>query len=216
MKPFSGDEKYFALVVFGDSIAYGAWDSEGGWVERLKRYVATKSIASELRYWGYVYNESVAGDTSGDVLNRLEHGLKGKVLAPEETILLLSIGINDAHTRIDGEYAVSLSEYEQNIATLLEMARPYATRIAFVGFPPVEDKRMNPTPWDENLSYTNERVRSFETSAQKLCAANDIPFISIHEQLHEQHLFDGLHPNDEGHKKIFQIVQAYLEARRWL
>lgn len=25
------------ILVFGDSIVYGAWDTEGGWAERLKK-----------------------------------------------------------------------------------------------------------------------------------------------------------------------------------
>lgn len=27
------------ILVFGDSIAYGKWDSDGGWVARLRKYV---------------------------------------------------------------------------------------------------------------------------------------------------------------------------------
>lgn len=27
------------IIVFGDSIAYGKWDHEGGWVCRLRKYV---------------------------------------------------------------------------------------------------------------------------------------------------------------------------------
>jgi len=25
------------ILVFGDSITYGAWDEEGGWVQRLRK-----------------------------------------------------------------------------------------------------------------------------------------------------------------------------------
>ena len=27
------------ILIFGDSICYGKWDKEGGWVTRLRKYI---------------------------------------------------------------------------------------------------------------------------------------------------------------------------------
>ncbi len=64
------------VLVFGDSIAYGAWDEEGGWVERLKRYLHHRTTS----YGEYhlVYNLAVSGETSRGILERLEgEAIKG-------------------------------------------------------------------------------------------------------------------------------------------
>ena len=32
------------ILVFGTSTTYGAWDSEGGWVQRLTKYLDNKQL----------------------------------------------------------------------------------------------------------------------------------------------------------------------------
>lgn len=34
------------ILIFGDSITYGAWDSEGGWADRLKRWAHQHYLAN--------------------------------------------------------------------------------------------------------------------------------------------------------------------------
>ena len=38
------------LLVFGDSITYGAWDLEGGWVQRLRSFIDKKNLTDPNFY----------------------------------------------------------------------------------------------------------------------------------------------------------------------
>ncbi len=38
------------ILVFGPSTTYGAWDIEGGWVQRLRRYLDEKQLAEKIDF----------------------------------------------------------------------------------------------------------------------------------------------------------------------
>lgn len=60
------------ICIFGDSITWGASDSEkGGWVERLKIYFGEK-------YDINVYNLGISGDATEDLLVRIEKELRSR------------------------------------------------------------------------------------------------------------------------------------------
>ena len=72
------------ICVFGDSIAWGASDSEkGGWVERLKIYMGEHRS-------GNVYNLGVSGDTTNDLLERFEQEAKAR----ESDVIIFAVGTN--------------------------------------------------------------------------------------------------------------------------
>ena len=48
------------IIVFGDSIAYGAWDKEGGWVQRLRKILDVKTLSNPDQFY-LVYNLSIDG-----------------------------------------------------------------------------------------------------------------------------------------------------------
>ncbi|MBP9816303.1 SGNH/GDSL hydrolase family protein, partial [Candidatus Woesebacteria bacterium] len=49
------------ILVFGDSIAYGKWDSKGGWVARLRNYIdTTYNLNKEGNV--QVYNLGIPGE----------------------------------------------------------------------------------------------------------------------------------------------------------
>jgi len=55
------------ICVFGASIAWGAWDPDGGgWVTRLRRYFEINDYDIE------VYNLGVSGNTTKDLLKRFK------------------------------------------------------------------------------------------------------------------------------------------------
>ncbi|MBU4000173.1 SGNH/GDSL hydrolase family protein, partial [Patescibacteria group bacterium] len=84
------------ILVFGDSIAYGAWDKEGGWVERLKVFTNRKAISSGLEFYCAVYNLAIDGDYTRTLLKRLESETKQRADVGQETIFVFAIGKNDA------------------------------------------------------------------------------------------------------------------------
>ena len=57
------------IFIFGDSIAYGAWDPAGGWVERLRQWLFV-TTRDEYNLGTFLYNLSIVGDTTADLLKQ--------------------------------------------------------------------------------------------------------------------------------------------------
>jgi hypothetical protein len=61
-------KKIESIVIFGDSISWGAWDMEkGGWVNRLWFFAAERK-----ENYVQIYNQSIDGGTTETILARFE------------------------------------------------------------------------------------------------------------------------------------------------
>src|SRR5271157_5203514 len=84
------------ILVFGDSITYGACDSEGGWVQRLRKFLDGKNLINTEVYYS-VYNLGVWGNAIEDLLKRLEFETKQRIEENEEVMFVFAIGVNDSN-----------------------------------------------------------------------------------------------------------------------
>jgi len=204
------------ILIFGDSIAYGAWDTEkGGWVQRIKSFLDEETLSeSENEY--RIYNLGVSGNTTEDLLERFEFETKQRLKEDdEELIFIFAIGVNDSqfiHSKNGLRF--SPEEYEDNLNELLNLAKKFSLKIIFIGLTPIDETKTTPIPWDTDKSYKNEYINKFNDILRKFCKEKKIYFIEIFERLIERDyqnlLEDGLHPNSEGHKKVFEIVRDFI------
>lgn len=202
------------ILIFGDSITYGAWDKEGGWAERLKRFSHQKTL-SEGKNNLLVYNLGVSGDTSEDILERFEFETKRRLDKEEENIVICSIGINDSQIlNAENNPKISLKKHKENIQKLIILSQKFFKKAIFIGLTPVDELKVNPIPWKLTHSYKNELIKKFDNASKEICDKNEISFIEIFEKIikedYKNLLEDGLHPNSEGHKKIFEILKDSL------
>ncbi len=199
------------ILIFGDSITYGAWDKEGGWVSRLRKVIDEKNLADKDFYW-LIYNLGIDGNNSKDILKRFEPEIKARLWPGEETIIIISAGTNDnMYDNKNKVFAVSQEEYEQNLQKLVNIAKKYTSKIIFIGSSPVDDSRTNPVPWVKNCSYLQKYIIAYSNIAKSICKKNKIPFVNIIDELDNDVLEDGVHPNSEGHEIIFKNVWPVLE-----
>lgn len=63
------------ICVFGDSIAFGKYDPCGGWAARLAEFLEARCLAKKGDEF-FVYNLSISGNHTGDILARFETELK--------------------------------------------------------------------------------------------------------------------------------------------
>lgn len=212
------------VLVFGDSIAYGAWDPKGGWVERLKR-VAIQNVLEDSDLHPRVYNMSLSGDTTEWLLMRIapELGHRLSFRDPgEETIVIFAIGINDTKFLLAQERTfITLERFRENIKTLIKAARDVEEVIpVFVGLTPVDEKVLEPLGQMLGFTYRNEQIRKFDEELRKVCEKEKVLFVPLLEEFEKEGLegvlSDGLHPNSEGHKLVFKTVRALLESKKWL
>ncbi len=197
------------ILVFGTSIVYGARDPEGGWVQRLRRFLKenynTKGKANIK-----VYNLGVSAQDSGHVLKRFEFETQQRSKKKEGTMIILSVGINDTQGLTTEKYGTSPSEYKNNITKLLKLARNYAEKVLFVGLNQVDEARTCPIFWNKEVYFKNSAVKQYDQIAKEVCFEKKVDFIDLINQLDSDLLQDGLHPNAEGHEKIYQIVKEFL------
>ncbi len=197
------------VLIFGDSIAWGAFDSEGGgWVEHLKLYMWSKGDID-------VYNLGVSGNKTSNLLERFESETKARIEENEETIIIFAIGINDSYfLHSKNDFMTPIEQFKENIQKLIDLAQKFSSKIIFIGLTPVDESKTTPIPWDTDKSYKNENIKKYNEIIKSACEDKNIYFVEILDKWlqsdYQDLLEDGLHPNSKGHKKIFETVKDFL------
>lgn len=186
------------ICVFGDSIAFGYYDSEGGWVDRLKRHYFKSGIDAS------VHNQAISGDSSDDILKRF----KVECDSREPEVIIFAMGINDSIWLVDEKKISTEPErFRRNLSDLLHLAKTYTTKIIFIGLTDIEESRVTPCPWKPSKSYYAKYVVQYDGLIESFCKEENIVYISLSGLLSSADLEDGLHPNTDGHEKIFAFVK---------
>lgn len=195
------------ILFFGDSITWGAWDKEGGWVSRIKKFVDEKIIASNFGYYHDIYNLGISGDKTTELLERFDSEAKNRIDDESETVFVFAKG---NRTPID--------QFETNLKNLIDKAKKYSNKIVFVGLFPVDDSKLTPPSWESNKSYKSEYVSQYNKAIEQVCHDESIDFVDLYNRFLDQNykelLIDGLHPNTDGHKQISEVVLKFLQEKK--
>ncbi|NOZ81990.1 MAG: hypothetical protein GXO63_02460 [Candidatus Micrarchaeota archaeon] len=207
------------ILVFGDSIAYGAWDEGGGWVQRLRKFLDEK-INLPDKDLCLVYNLGVSGDTTKDLLERIENEMKSRRIQ-SDAIVIFSIGINDScFCKSFNRNNIPLEEFQKNIEKLFVITGKYTEKIISLGLTPVDERKTCPIPWDTDKFYKNEYIQKYNEIIKNACNKYGVRFIDLFDEWrridYKNLLHDGLHPNSNGHKKIFETVKNFLIENEYL
>lgn len=195
------------ICIFGDSIAKGAVDPKnGGWVAHLRRYFETNND-----YDISVYNLGISGDSTDNLLTRF----KVECVAREPKIIIFAIGINDSlYITTKDNPLVSLEKFQNNLVELINQAKNFSNQVVFIGLTKVDESKVMPIPWATEKFYDNENVTLYNSAIKKICNEYKLPFVNLLDLLSTDDLDDGLHPNSEGHKKIFLKIKKFLLSNK--
>lgn len=185
-------------LIFGDSIAYGEGDLNGGWVQLLRQSLKSDDC---------VFNLGVGGDTTQGILQRIESEIKPRLSVESESVVIIAIGINDTAL-------LSLNNYQQNLIQLIKVTRKYTQKIIFIGPAPVDQKKVDPIPWAPEISYKTAIVKQYSETMKAVVMEEKIKFVDLFNNLPIEYLKtldDGVHPNAAGHLMIFNLVQHVLK-----
>lgn len=205
------------VLCFGDSITWGAWDTQGGWVERLRRKVDQLCIESDLQKFVLLYNLGISSDTSERVLHRVEAETKARSLEDDDLAFLISLGTNDSIWLRDEErHWIERDQFAANLTGIVATASGASDRICLVGSAAVDESKTHPYRSEPNLESSNADIKSYEETCREVAKSARVDFVPIFDRFEAVGagtLFnDGVHPNDHGHQIIADQVWPTLEA----
>lgn len=204
------------VLIFGDSITQGYWDTEGGWVDRLRKSydeVQVKDLQNNDE--PTIFNLGISADNTENILNRIEHETKVRTRHGNLPIVVVQIGVNDSSLR-EGKPQVELKQYKQNLRTIIEKMQPLSSKLIFVGLTGCDESKTTPVSWGE-FYYTNKAAKAYEDVMQAVAREYGIPFIPVFDTFMEKVIAgadllpDGLHPNNEGHRVMAEIIGPRLK-----
>lgn len=193
------------ICIFGDSITWGPrLPFRVAWANLLRNHLE-KSTSDLFR----VYDLGVDMDTTKDVLVRID--IEAKARKP--AIIIFNIGANDSLFRTHPENEETpLGEFEENIEKLIVKARTFTEKILIVGLVKGSDKWTTPLIQSTTgKTYTKERTRIYDRKLEEIAAEMKVAFADVNDKLEDSDFDDGLHPNANGHMKMFAVISKELD-----
>lgn len=175
-------KKKGGIVLLGDSLTeYGQW--------------------KELTQNDQVINRGIAGDTSPNLLRRLDPII---ALAPSKIFLM--IGVNDFLFFNRHEILVNYKKVLNRLQKDLPNTKVYIQSILPI----------NPTI--RNMAFENEEIRLLNKSIGEVAKEYKMPYIDIHPlltdelgNLDKQYTRDGVHLNGVAYKIWLGAIESFLE-----
>lgn len=204
------------VLFYGDSITQGFWDVKGGWVGRLREYFDTRAM-QDLAHnvQPEIFNLGVSGDTTRNLLARVENETKVRIWPGDPVVAVIAIGTNDDLFE-GGAQHISPQEFKQNLQKIVEILQPLTQNIILVGNPACDESRTTPVFW-ANCHYTNAELERSERTIAEVATQNGLPYVPVFKtfkarvEAGDDLLEDGLHPNAAGHQLIVDIVKPIIE-----
>ncbi|MCX6763105.1 MAG: GDSL-type esterase/lipase family protein [Candidatus Moranbacteria bacterium] len=192
------------ICVFGDSIAWGAFDEQkGGWADRLKIHFFNQEDAD----YAEVYNLSIPGTETTDLLERVE--IECDRCNPD--IIVISVGTNDSQfAKLEDKNRIPIEKFRKNLEELYKKSLKFTENIVFIGLSGVDEAKTRPVYWDADSSYGNEAIGRYDSVIENFCQEKKLKYISLRAILEDGDWEDGLHPVAKGHEKIFQKIKPEI------
>lgn len=202
------------VLVFGSSVDHGFWGEEGGWVQRLRKDLDRYSMENEEDY--SLYNLSISGDTTKRILERMENEIQARENYEDLHIYLEIGGVNDSQIELDtGENWIPKNEYREKVEEIISIADKYAEKVVLFTGRPVDEEKVYPMPWKDTHGYRNSEIEAYTEILEEVADEKDLPLIDFFRHLDpeawKEKLYDGVHPNTEGHRQLYRISRKQLQ-----
>ena len=197
------------ICVFGASTTWGAWDlDKAGWVNRLRLYIDKGNL--EDKHYICVYNLGVDGNTSGDILKRVESECKSR----NPDLIIFSLGGNDSVCDLNKNPRVPIEKFEKNVLELISISKKFSKNIFFVGLYGFDESKTMPVEWDKSLFCINEIVEKYDEALRKVTKTENVFYVDVSNLFDKTDFEDGIHLDSGGHEKLFNEVKNFLEDKK--
>ena len=197
------------ILFFGDSITQGLWDTKAGWVGRLREHFDALAMQNlQHNTQPEIFNLGVSGDTTRDLLTRIESETKVRRWENDPLMAVIAIGTNDGSL---------LDEFKVNLEQIVAIIRPLTETVVLVGNPACDETRTTPVFWGD-YSYNNQDLERSEQIIATVAKEHGLPYVPVFQKFKQELdagndlLQDGLHPNAEGHQLIADLCKPVLEG----
>ncbi len=203
------------IYLFGDSITYGAWDvANSGWATLLRRHLDEKQEKDPNLYY-LTYNLGIPGETTSGLLDRFKSEFEAREREDrgEENIFVFAFGANDSvFIPSKGVYAIVPDLFKSNYQSVLDIAKGSSRKIIMLNITPVDEKVCIERYATKDKIRLNSNVAKYNGLIQEIAARNQIPLVDVHSSYMASDYRkllseDGLHPNSEGHRAIFELIK---------
>lgn len=207
----------------GASTVYGVGGPNGGWADMLKLALHKqmyKETGSDEAHEVFIFAKS--GVTTDFILNGCEQRIQDYKRDGRKTVVVLSVGLNNAKAVGTPDNYVSTPEgYAIQMRQLLERLTKKVDDVICVGFTPVDEskttKKINPFT-GQNSFFFNDRIKTFNDVFRQTVEEADstVRFLDLFSAASELDWTstylspDGPHPNDKGHHWICDQVSPLL------
>ncbi len=200
------------IFIFGDSGVHGFWDGNGGWANRLKQYFDSLMVSHPTfpgqEFYYMVYPLGITDDTTRHILERFEfEATKRMVWKGVEQVFVFSIGKNDTAW-------LDLPESERNLREIIKRARRFSGKVVFLEVIPVDERFTRPVAWDKECHYENSKIEDYNTMLNRVAEEKGVQVIPVFDEWqkidYQSMLADGVHPNNEGHRYLYEKIRDFL------
>tara|TARA_Y100000310_G_C20361780_1_gene659320 strand:+ start:99 stop:692 length:594 start_codon:yes stop_codon:yes gene_type:complete len=188
------------IFAFGDSITLGKGKLTS-WSELLKKKYGRGGQSN------IVYNLGICAENSRGLSDRIEFELKSRLKNTKESnvIIFISVGMNDLKALNDPKnYQISPKDFKKNLKEIIKIAKKFSDIIYLIDINKVDEDLSAPFM---NIYFTNEGVERYNKLIYEVSKDSSIPAIKTNfGKYYKSLLFDGVHPNKEGYKMIFDKI----------
>ncbi|MEO8862831.1 MAG: SGNH/GDSL hydrolase family protein [Candidatus Saccharimonadales bacterium] len=192
------------ICIFGDSVTWGrGLKKRTAWVNLLRDYLEDKDERIHL------YDLGIDGNATVDVIDRFS--VESKSRKPD--VVVWAIGTNDsAYKKTLDNPVASKDEFAKNLERLYQQAGGANTSQLFVGIAKGIDTNTKPLPESTTgKCYEKARVAEYDLIIREIAQKNSTAYVNISDSLVDEDFYDGLHPNERGHMKMFLKLQPEIE-----
>lgn len=159
-----------------------------------------------------IYNRGIAGNTTYDILNRLEATVVS--LQPKKVFLLA--GTNDFMPHVNKNDINSICNRIIQIGdTLVKEVKN--SQVYVLSLFPINTSNDSIIYKAWQIGKTNEQIRKLNNHLQELCIKKNYQFIDVYSHLQNESgeldislTLDGTHVNINAYKIILELIEKYL------
>jgi lysophospholipase L1-like esterase len=145
-----------------------------------------------------IRNCGIYGQRTDEIAARLEQ------CAPGAEVLVVQGGINDIAQRRDVETAAA------NLRAMVRRGRELGLRVVLADV----------LPWNNGWPDAEPKIRRLNALIGEIACDENVPLLPFHDTLedperpgrmHEEWTFDGAHPNEDGYRRLADVVLRALQ-----